>query len=242
MDKLYFEDVIEKYHLGGLTERVKISVAKKILTTNFISVNKNLVGIIIAPDIDLKDCEFGVYDTSQLLRLIGITDSFIMLDIEKKGKVTNKLFISDKEYNLEYILADTMLTPIVPTIEEPQYTIVATLDNEFISRFLKAKKALDTEIFTIEMGDGTNKNKSIKFTLGGTDSYSNKVSFDLLVSELNILSDTVIKFPIVEFGEILASNKEFTSGILKVSEEGLLKIEFENEKKVNSTYILVGKE
>lgn len=242
MEKAYLEDVIEKYHLGGLTERVKIVINKKTLTTNFLSVNKNLVGTIEAPNFDLINCEFGVYDTTQLLRLIGITDSYLTLDVEKKGKVVNKLFIADKEYNLEYVLADIMLTPNVPSIEEPQYTIVTNVDSEFISRFLKAKKALDTEIFTIEPTKDIDKKDAIKFTLGGTDGYSNKVSFTLLTTELNILPGVSIKFPIIEFGEILAANRQFTSGVLRVNEEGLLKIQFENENGVKSTYILVGKE
>ncbi len=242
MDKLYLVDVIEKYHLGGLTERVKIVIKNKTFTTNFISIDKNLVGNIEAPNFDLTNCEFGIYDTTQLLRLIGITDSFITLDVEKKGKVVNKLFIADKEYNLEYILADTMLTPDVPSIDEPQYTIVANIDLEFISRFLKAKKALDTEVFTIEPTKDIDGKEAIKFTLGGTDGYTNKVSFTLITNELNILPGVIIKFPINEMGEILASNKEFSSGILRVNEDGLIKMEFENKQNVKSTYILVGKE
>jgi len=74
MKKLYLEDVIEKYYLNGLVERVKIEVVDKTLTTKFISNQKNLVGTLCAPNIELDDCEFGVYDTTQLLKLIGITD------------------------------------------------------------------------------------------------------------------------------------------------------------------------
>jgi len=51
-----------------------------------------------------------------------------------------------------------------------------------------------------------------------------------------------MKFPIGEFGEILAANKEPKTGILSVSEDGLLKIEFTNEEGVKATYLLVGKE
>lgn len=242
MEKSYLQGVLEKYHLGGLVERIKITIKKKTLNTSFISINKNLVGTIEAPDFELSDCEFGVYDTSQLLRLIGITDIIVILDIEKKGKITNKLFIADKEYNLEYILADTMLTPTIPTIEEPVYTIIANIDKEFITRFLKARKALDTEIFTVEASKDIEGNNAIKFVLGGSDGYTNKVSFTLLTTELNIKPGVVVKFPIIEFGEILIANKEFTSGILKINEDGLLKISFVNEKGVISSYSLVGKE
>ena len=42
MKKLYLEDVIEKYHLGGLVERVKIEIKDKTFTTKFISNQKKL--------------------------------------------------------------------------------------------------------------------------------------------------------------------------------------------------------
>ncbi len=155
MKKLYLLDVIEKYHLGGLVERVKISVNNKTLTSKFIATNKNLIGEITAPNIELEDCEFGVYDTSQLLKLLGITDKLLTLNIEKKGKIANKLLIADADYNLEYTLADTMLTPSIPSFDEPSYDMEANIDKEFIDKFVKAKKALTTDIFTISSGADT---------------------------------------------------------------------------------------
>ena len=149
MKKLYLEDVIEKYYLNGLVERVKIEVVDKTLTTKFISSQKNLVGVLYAPNMELADCEFGVYDTKQLLKLIGITDHFLTLEVQVQGKVANKLLIADNEYNLEYALADIMLTPSVPSIDEPEYQMVADVNTEFVAKFLKASKALGTDVFTI---------------------------------------------------------------------------------------------
>ena len=53
MKKQYLQDTLEKYHLGGLVERVKIEIKNKTLTTNFISIQKNLVGFLESPNIDL---------------------------------------------------------------------------------------------------------------------------------------------------------------------------------------------
>jgi hypothetical protein len=241
MKKLYLEDVIEKYHLGGLVERVKIQVTDKTLYTKFISSQKNLVGVIEAPGITLPDCEFGVYDTSQLLKLIGITDHFLTLDVEMHGKIANKLLIADNEYNLEYALADTMLTPNVPAIDEPSYEMVAEVTVEFITKFLKAKKALGTEVFIIEQSTDTDDKQAMKFTLGGVDKHTNKINFTLQTT-VSAIPGVQIKFPIAEFGEILAANKEPKTSILSVSEDGLLKIEFTNEEGVKASYILVGRE
>ena len=237
MKKPYLEDVIEKYHLGGLVERVKINVVDKTLTTKFISAQKNLVGVLDAPNMELPDCEFGVYDTSQLLKLIGITNHFLVLDVEMNKGIANKLLIADNEFNLEYTLADTMLTPSVPTINEPNYAMVAELDEEFVARFLKAKKALGTEVFTVKQGSEA----TMEFMLGGVEGYTNKINFNIKLKQSSVPGDP-IKFPINEFGEILSANKQFTSGELSVSEDGLLKIEFTNEEGVKVTYLLVGRE
>jgi len=241
MKKPYLQDVIEKYYLGGLVERVKIQITDKTLTTKFISAQKNLVGVLEAPGITLPDCEFGVYDTSQLLKLIGITDHFLTLDVEVNRGIANKLLIADNEYNLEYALADTMLTPSVPSIDEPTYQMVADVDTEFIAKFLKAKKALGTDVFIVEQGIDHEEKQAMKFTLGGVDKHTNKVNFTLPTS-LSSVPGVQMKFPIEEFGEILAANKEIATGILSVSEDGLLKIDFTNEEGVKVTYLLVGKE
>jgi len=241
MKKPYVQDVIEKYYLGGLVERVKIQIANKTLTTKFISTQKNLVGTIEAPDFTLPNCEFGVYDTSQLLKLIGITDHFLTLDVEANKGIANKLLIADNEYNLEYALADTMLTPNVPSIEEPTYNMVADVNAEFIAKFLKAKKALDTDIFIVEQSTDVEDKPAIKFTLGGIDKYTNKINFTLQTS-ISSIPGVQIKFPIAEFSEILAANKELKTSTLSVSEDGLLKIEFTNEEGVKASYILVGRE
>lgn len=237
MKKPYLEDVIEKYYLGGLVERVKIQIIDKRLMTQFISSQKNLVGVLDAPNMELPDCEFGVYDTSQLLKLIGITNHFLVLDVEMNKGIANKLLIADNEFNLEYTLADTMLTPSVPTINEPNYAMVAELDEEFVARFLKAKKALGTEVFTVKQGSEA----TMEFMLGGVEGYTNKINFNIKLKQSSVPGDP-IKFPINEFGEILSANKQFTSGELSVSEDGLLKIEFTNEEGVKVTYLLVGRE
>ena len=241
MKKPYLQDVIEKYYLGGLVERVKIQITDKTLTTKFISAQKNLVGVLEAPGITLPDCEFGVYDTSQLLKLIGITDHFLTLDVEVNRGIANKLLIADNEYNLEYALADTMLTPSVPSIDEPTYQMVADVNTEFIAKFLKAKKALGTDVFIVEQGIDHEEKQAMKFTLGGVDKHTNKVNFTLPTT-LSSVPGVQLKFPIEEFGEILAANKEIATGVLSVSEDGLLKIEFTNEEEVKVTYLLVGRE
>jgi hypothetical protein len=241
MKKLYLEDIVEKYHLGGLVERIKINVKDKTLTTSFISINKNLIGNLTAPNVEIEDCEFGIYDTSQFLKLIGITDKLIKLEINKQGKTANKLTIADSEYNLEYILADIMLTPNVPSFDEPDYDMEANINKEFIDKFNKAKKALDSETFAVSSELDALNNNVITFTLGEQGKHSNKISFYIPAIKSNMLAEPT-KFPLNEFNEILLANKSLTQAKLYVSSQGLLKIEFENEEGVKVFYVLVGKE
>ena len=169
--------------------------------------------------------------------IIHFSDIKRTVDVEMNKGIANKLLIADNEFNLEYALADTMLTPSVPTINEPNYAMVAELDEEFVARFLKAKKALGTEVFTVKQGSEA----TMEFMLGGVEGYTNKINFNIKLKQSSVPGDP-IKFPINEFGEILLANKQFTSGELSVSEDGLLKIEFTNEEGVKVTYLLVGKE
>jgi hypothetical protein len=134
-----------------------------------------------------------------------------------------------------------MLTPAVPSIEEPAYPLVAELSEENVAMFLKAKKAITADVFTIKQTYNEEQDPMMEFTLGGTEGYTNKINFAVKLTVSSVPGVTT-KFPINEFSEILAANKEFKSGILSVSEEGLLKIEFEDEEDVKATYLLVGKE
>jgi hypothetical protein len=134
-----------------------------------------------------------------------------------------------------------MLTPAVPNIDEPEYQMVADVNAEFVAKFLKASKALGTDMFTLEQSRDTDDKPAIKFTLGGTEGHTNKINFTLQTT-VSTVPGHEIKFPIVEFSSILAANKESKSGTLSVNNDGLLKIEFESEEGVKTQYLLVGKE
>jgi hypothetical protein len=241
MKKLYLLDIIEKYHLGGLVERVKVQINNKTLSVKFIATNKNLIGTLSAPEISIEDCEFGIYDTTQLIKLVSIMGQDIEVKVEQKDKVANKLFLADTEYNLEYVLANTMLIPNVPNADEPQYDLEANIDREFVDKFAKAKKALDTEVFTVMSSLDSFENTVISFNLGEINGHNNKISFHIPAIKASMIVNPV-KFPLVEFNEILLANKNLKSGNLQISEQGLLKVTFKNEENIDITYLLVGRE
>jgi hypothetical protein len=119
--------------------------------------------------------------------------------------------------------------------------VVPRAYKEFIDKFIKAKKATDADIFMISPSYDTLNNDVILFTLGGDDSYTNKISFYSPAIKTKQMGNSV-KFPLVEFNEMLLNNKTSKPGVLKISEQGVLKIEFENEEGVKISYVLVGKE
>jgi hypothetical protein len=71
MDKLHLVSTFEKYYLNGTVERVKMQVKDKNVAINFVAPNKDLVGCVNASEFELEDTELGIYDTSQLLKLIN---------------------------------------------------------------------------------------------------------------------------------------------------------------------------
>jgi hypothetical protein len=137
IQKQKLQSVISKYHLNGLIDSVKWQIENSTLNIEFISPNKDMVGKLTTPFATIP-ATLAIFNTSQLNKLIGITDSTLRLDFLKQNKVFNKLTIYDGKFLLEYSLADLMLVPKTPTVnlpEENDIEVNLTLDN------IKHKKA-----------------------------------------------------------------------------------------------------
>lgn len=236
MEKLYLVNLLEKFYLNGIIEKVKASIKDNKIQIQFVSPLKNMIGEING-EILLEDCELGIYSTTQLLKLLSITDKTLELTLDKQGEICQKLLISDSNFNLEYILADIFMTPVIPTLKKVDISIEIHIFPEFIDNFLKASKATSSDIFSIEYD-----NEMIEFTIGGKEGFTNKISFTVYAHKWPVIGGTPIIFPVEEFKEILAANKDAKEGILQISEEGILQIEFITEDKITSKYFLVGKE
>lgn len=236
MDKLYLLSILEKYYLNGLIERVKLTIKDNKISINFIHDNKYLTGIIES-EFKLNDCELGIYDSTQLIKLVNILNHFILI---KQDTKLQKLLIADDEYNLEYPLAILNLIPKPPQINEPSYEIKFKIDSEFITKFLKAYKALKVETLLVETEFDEDGNGKVKFTIGENTNFSNKIIFSVL-GEIGIPVGPII-FPIDEVAAILDNNRDLESSECFISDQGLFKFYFENKTKTKSTYILIGKE
>jgi hypothetical protein len=239
MEKQLLVSVIEKYHLNGIHEKVKWNVKDKKIQILFTSATKDLAGSVEADNFDLEDCVLGIYDTNKLLKLIGITNQFVQLNVETKNNTSTKLNIADMEYDLTYHLADLRMMPMeTMVLDESQITFNYSfnIDSEFIERYNKAKKALGSDEVKIQALFNSEGDKGIYFTLGGKTSHDDKISFQS--------TDFIFEIPSTEFQfnanyllEIFVENKGAT-GTGKFDENGILKLEFIDNLNIKSTYYL----
>lgn len=220
-------DLIEKYHLNGIVETVKWTIKNKNLSIKFISPNQDMIGEVLCP-FDLEDVDLGIYNTSQLIKLISILDKDLILTIEKENKIPTKLKIEDSNYTLFYSLADTSIIQSIPEVNTPKYDIEFKIDSNMARLFEKAKNALGSnvkEIFTIQ-SFYKESSPHVKIILGEPNSYSNKVEFFVEAAFEGVPSE-ILTFSSAYFKEILNINKD-KEGRGYISEQGLMYIKYDD--------------
>jgi len=244
INKADLVSIISKYHLNGLNEAVKWEIKYKKLTIKFTTSNNTMIGTVTYDGIELEDSIIGISSTSQLNKLIGITNGYLKLEYIKQHKYITKLIILDNQFTLNYALADTMIIPKPGEyIGDGIYNITADLDNESINAIVKAKSSLadsDTVVFKPFTNDDGDLQLEMQF--GGNIEYSNKVSFYLPNIQTNNLphnfqahyySDTV--------KEIMYCNKDVAGGKMSINLDGVMKLEFDNGN-LKSEYYIIQKE
>lgn len=239
MHKDYLLGILEKYYLNGLIEKARVNIKEKQINISFVSENKDLVGFVTSDKFELENTQFAINDTTRFRKLVSITDGELDLKLNQKDGKAGELYIKDKVYKLEFRLADLELVKQAPEFLDPGYEISFKIDRDFVDIFNKGKKALDTEIVTIESIFVDDK-PFLKFNLGGTKGHTHKVNFSIPANFE--IPGASLTFKITEMREILDTNKDLKEGIGYVNEDGLIKFEFVSEDDVKSTYLLVAKE
>jgi hypothetical protein len=236
MDKTILTQIIESFYLNGLTSQVKFKVKNNEAHIKFAVDNKDCIGEVIAP-ITLEDCEIGIFNTSQLLKLLHITNDFIELKLEKQNNHFLKLHISDNQFDLSYNLSDLGLIQdpgVVPNL--PPHDLEFDINFDFTQKYIKAHNALDKPPrFEVGISKDFKGDEVINFMIGEKSSYSNKVNF----AEHGKITNKIkpIAFSSNNFREVISVNKNAV-GKVYVYKDGLLKINLE-EAGVKSEYFLV---
>ena len=229
MKKSSLEGFISRYNLGGEIESVKIVSDKTGMSVKFISDDKTLLGTVISEDAEFADGEFGVYTTSQLKNLLGVLDANINVTAGSAA-----LEFSDNSTTVNYMMADLSVIPAVPDIKQvPDFESEITLSDEFISRFIKSKGALnESDTFTFQCKDGKGE-----IILGYSKINSNRISIKV---DCTCTKDSVgpISFSAKYLKEILNANRTPKAANLKIATAGLAQCTFESEG-FKSEYFLV---
>ena len=202
MTKLELQSIIEKYHLDGLVENVKWVINKdKTLSIDFMSPSREMIGNVIASDFPLPESSIGISNTTQLDKLLSITNGTLVLDYIKEGKVITKLLIADSQFNLNYSLADLLTVPKPGSYNGPEeYEVEAELNDEIITALIKAKNALpDCENVIIELTNHLSNGLVLEFTFNGDIEYTNKITYSIP----NIQAFTSQEFKVKYSSELL---------------------------------------
>lgn len=236
MDKKVFIQTIDNFYLNGLTSQVKLKVQDKQVYIKFSTDNKDCIGTITAP-IELEDCEIGIYNTGQLLKLLGITNDHIELSLDKQGNHFLRLNIRDNQFDLVYNLSDLGLIQDPSVISNlPPHDLEFDINPDLCQKLIKSHNALDKPPrLEIGIGKDFQGQDSINFIIGEKSSYSNKANF----SESGKITNQIkpLPFSAVNLREILSVNKN-AKGKAYIFKDGLMKIQLE-EDKIKSEYYLV---
>ena len=233
ISKKVISDIVSKYSLGNNIEKVKWIVTDEGIIIKFINDSKNLVGSIeYRKEIGLKKGDYGIFNTSQLIKCLNILDGDILIDA-----TSSKLNIADTNYDIRFNLADPAVIPNVPDVSNTdQLSASFYVNDEFITRFVKSKDALnELETFTIETREGLN-GEELVFTVG--TNITNTIEFTVENATINESFDPV-PFDSNLMKEILKANKDYQDGEIHINKKGLLDAHFECNDNLFTNYYLV---
>jgi len=236
ISKKVISDIVSKYSLGNNIERVKWIITDEKLIIHFINDSKDLVGYVdYRKEIGLKPGDYGIFNTSQLIKCLNILDGDILVDA-----TTSKLNMADTNYDIKFNLADPAVIPNVPDVtnNSDDWSVSFPTNDEFITRFVKSKDALsELETFTVETREGftgeelvftvgTNITNTIEFTVEATI----KESFGPVPFNSNLMK------------EILKANRDYHTGEIRINKKGLLDAHFHCGDDLYTGYYLVRKQ
>lgn len=240
ISKSQLSSVISKYYLNGLNNQVKWRIKDNTLT--IYAGEAGRVCKVVANNFPLEDAELGIFDTNKLSKLLSITSGELMVSLEKMKAVYTKIHLQDTNYDLTYSLADVLILGKNVWYDDPEeWDVELILEKEDVDALIKAKNALgevDSMLITTTTDlDGT---PICEFIFGDNTGFSNKITYQVRNGEIkNHNIETPFNSDI--FKDILNSNKDQEFCTLKLSQEGILKIDFESEE-INSEYFVARNE
>ena len=232
MEKSKLQSFINRYYLAGNCEAVILKEVDGAIGCELIDMDQTIVGKIKWNTTPFMSGMLGINHTGALIKMLGAVGENITIDVKDAAGKNYAMKIAEGSTQATFMLADTTVIPAVPSINaEPDYSVTIPVNEEFISKFIKAKNALpDAKNFAVQIVNG-----QIKFIINYSTVNADNISFEVgAASQANM--DPVC-FSADKLKEVLVANRG-DSGELKVSPDGLARIDFTGAD-FESTYWLV---
>jgi hypothetical protein len=232
MEKSKLQSFINRYYLAGNCEAVTLKENNGGIGCDLIDQDQTVVGKIQWNTTPFMKGSLGINHTGALTKMLSAVGENIAIDVQEASGKNYAMKISEGSTKLTFMLADTTVIPAVPTINaEPDYLVTIDVNDEFITKFIKAKNALpDAKNFAVQVVGG-----NIKFIINYTTINADNISFD--AGPTNISNMEPICFSADKLKEVLTANRG-DSGKLHVSPDGLARIDFTGSD-FESSYWLV---
>ena len=233
MQKDRLNRFIQKYNLGGEVNSVKWVSDGSSLKTSFVSPDKSLLGKVKVDKFTLDECNIGVYTTDQLKSLINVLSDNIDIELKKFGDKVISLNLKNDDVSVEYQLSDLSVIPETRSMKRiPDFHTTIKLNKSFVDSFIKGKGALaDADTFTILQGKS-----GVEVVIGYSSTNTNRVTIPVETDTSSL--DKPLTFNAKLFKDVLVANKECTSAVLEVSNDGLAKVNFKVDDFDSEYYIV----
>ena len=220
MEKSKLQSFINRYYLAGNCEAVTLKEAEESITCELIDMDQTVVGKIKWNTTPFMKGMLGINHTGALIKMLGAVGENINIDVKETAGKNYAMKISEGTTQATFMLADTTVIPAVPTINaEPDYLVQIAVNEEFISKFIKAKNALpDAKNFAVQVQNGI-----VKFIINYTTVNSDNITFEVGTSP-GVDMEPVC-FSADKLKEVLVANRGDV-GQLHVSPDGLSRIDF----------------
>ena len=245
ISKKVISDIVSKYSLSNNIEKVKWTITDEKLLIHFINPSKNLSGYIdYRKEIGLKPGDYGIFNTSTLIKMLNILDGDILIDTTSKNGQAIELKMADTNYDIKFNLANPNVTPETPNFNDPalndeSFKVSFKITDEFITRFVKSKDALsELETFTVKTREGFN-GEELVFTVG--TNITSTIEFVVDDATINA-SFEAIPFDSNLFKEILKANKDYHSGEIRINPKGIIDVHLHCGNDLYTGYYLVRKQ
>ena len=231
MEKSKLQSFINRYYLAGNCEAVVLKNNTDTVCCDLIDADQTVVGKVKWKTDPFMNGELGINHTGALIKMLSAVGEKLDIDVQEASGKNYAMKITEGSTKATFMLADTTVIPGVPTINaEPEYQVTIDLNDDFTSKFIKAKNALpDANNFAVQVQNG-----KTKFIINYSTVNSDNISFEI-DGETNAMEP--ICFSADKLKEVLVANKG-DSGKMYVSSDGLARIDFTGND-FDSNYWLV---